>query len=200
MNSLGLCEVPSRRTRSAAGGKASRSFCSRRRKRPQAPHVACALRGRNTAATAKSEAKRHKGPAARSSIPRLARHRGECAAKWSGLPTPTRSSCIVRGLRCSRPPEAAERARGPAGAEPGHGSRGFEVRDPDALRAGRARGRAPHAGSRPGVWHQFGAISKNVELTDAEVLTKWSRRRDLNPRPADYETRAGEVPALSLSA
>jgi len=28
----------------------------------------------------------------------------------------------------------------------------------------------------------------------------WSRRRDLNPRPADYETRAGAMPALSLSA
>ena len=24
----------------------------------------------------------------------------------------------------------------------------------------------------------------------------WSRRRDLNPRPADYETRAGGEPAL----
>jgi hypothetical protein len=37
------------------------------------------------------------------------------------------------------------------------------------------------------VWHQSGAISTNVELTDAEVLENWSRRRDLNPRPADYE-------------
>jgi hypothetical protein len=50
------------------------------------------------------------------------------------------------------------------------------------------------------VWHQSGAISKNVELTDAEVPENWSRRRDLNPRPADYETRAGEEPALSSSA
>ncbi len=30
------------------------------------------------------------------------------------------------------------------------------------------------------------------EVRDSE----WSRRRDLNPRPADYETRAGEEPAL----
>jgi hypothetical protein len=29
---------------------------------------------------------------------------------------------------------------------------------------------------------------------------KWSRRRDLNPRPADYETRAGAEPALSSFA
>jgi hypothetical protein len=40
------------------------------------------------------------------------------------------------------------------------------------------------------VWHQSGAISKNVELTDAEVRENWSRRRDLNPRPADYESAA----------
>jgi len=28
----------------------------------------------------------------------------------------------------------------------------------------------------------------------------WSRRQDLNPRPADYETRAGEEPALYCAA
>ena len=28
----------------------------------------------------------------------------------------------------------------------------------------------------------------------------WSRRRDLNPRPADYESRAGDEPALSRFA
>ena len=40
------------------------------------------------------------------------------------------------------------------------------------------------------VWHRSGAISKNVEVTDAEVPENWSRRRDLNPRPADYESAA----------
>jgi hypothetical protein len=35
------------------------------------------------------------------------------------------------------------------------------------------------------------------EVVSAEY---WSRRRDLNPGPADYETRAGEEPALSSSA
>jgi hypothetical protein len=31
-------------------------------------------------------------------------------------------------------------------------------------------------------------------------LIYWSRGRELNPRPADYETGAGEEPALSLFA
>ena len=41
-----------------------------------------------------------------------------------------------------------------------------------------------------GEWNQR-------EVVSAEY---WSRRRDLNPRPADYETRAGAKPALSSSA
>ncbi len=40
------------------------------------------------------------------------------------------------------------------------------------------------------AWHQSGAISKKVETTEAEVPENWSRRRDLNPRPADYELAA----------
>jgi len=40
------------------------------------------------------------------------------------------------------------------------------------------------------------AVVRESEVRDSE----WSRRRDLNPRPADYETRAGAKPALSSSA
>jgi hypothetical protein len=40
------------------------------------------------------------------------------------------------------------------------------------------------------VWHQSGAILKNVEVTDAEVLENWSRCSDLNRGPADYESAA----------